>query len=151
MDCLAVTKTRRSSDGTEVHSQTFVNVFAPTDAHGQCLPADSKSLPIISRVSQVTLGDCEFQWTPRTSLRLSTCSESAIVPGGQCSFSTWLYQLALWVEHPEELVREGVTHHSDGTGRCRGWGASHGWTDRFCHRRPGPNDRVAASRTCATR
>ena len=50
-----MTRTCRSRDGTEVHGQTFVNVFAPTDAHGQCLPADSKSLPIISRVSHVRL------------------------------------------------------------------------------------------------
>ena len=57
---MVVTKTRRSSDGTEIHAQRFISVLVPTYAFSQCLRGDSKSIPLISRVSQVMLGDGEW-------------------------------------------------------------------------------------------
>ena len=56
---MAVTKTRRSSDGTAIHNQRFISVFVPTNAYSRCLRGDSKGLPIFSWVSQVMLGDGE--------------------------------------------------------------------------------------------
>ena len=57
---MAVTRTRRSSDGTEIQSQRFISVLVPTNAYSRCLRGDSKSLPIFSRVSQVMLGDDDW-------------------------------------------------------------------------------------------
>ena len=131
---MAVTKTCRSRDGTEVHGQRFISVFATSYAYSRCLRGDSKSLPIISRVSQVMLGDGEWLSMDTEDMPSAfNLFEIASLLGSQSSCSKWRYRPASWVE-TRGARPCGCTHPSDGMGRCRGYCTSHGWTDRFCHR-----------------
>ena len=107
--------------------QRIISVFVQTYAYSRCFRGESKSHTIKSWVSQVMLGHGEWQWTPRTSLRLSTASKC--LPAGWPMFVFEMAGPASIVGgSPEELSPCDVTHHSDGTGPCRRHGTSYGYT-----------------------
>ena len=126
---MAVTKALRSSDGTDVHSQRFISNSVPINAYSRCSRGGSESLPIVSRVSQVMLGDGEWL-SMETDGTTSAFNLFEIPP---CCVAMFVFEMAIPASivgrNPEELVLVGCTISM--VGRCRGYCASHSQTHRF--------------------